>query len=451
MPFTEFYMQTTGNNTNAGSTSSDSPQASATNGAWDTATNVFTASSGSPFAAGVSVGDWASVFIDGAATAVFIAQITAVTSTTITVSATVRLGTAPTTSATARSVRVGGAWAGPNITALSTGTTPLAIRINVRAGSYSLATAVVTIGLAGTTTAPIWIRGYKSSPSDLAPRPTTSRVEGTDIPLWAWTSGAMVFSGAHTVITDIALTSARASTACSFGVSQLVKRCRVYNTNANAASQAINAGSSARFFECYFQATTTATVAVVASGGVFDSCVIIGGISSLGTFSSVGGNVRHCVIRGYVTNGALVGSGLVARLQNCTFVGGVNGVNASAAPGPSEIVDCIFSGCSTAGINNTSGTNTNQIVRIGNAFWNCGSQELGFGDSPSFDAVSEVANPLTSPTDMTPIAGALSLGAAGGLFEGESYTNYLDIGAVQRQSSGGGSSIAFNPVVRLPC
>jgi hypothetical protein len=63
-------MQTTGSNLNSGSTNADGAAATSTNGDWGNATaNRFTAASGTPFSA-VSIGDWASVYLDAASSVV---------------------------------------------------------------------------------------------------------------------------------------------------------------------------------------------------------------------------------------------------------------------------------------------------------------------------------------------------------------------------------------------
>lgn len=442
MPYTEFYMQTTGSNLNAGSTNTDAATSTTTNGNWDSATGIFIAASGTPFAA-TQVGDWASIYLDAATTAVFIAQVTAVTSSTqITVSLTVKFGTAPTTGATGRSCRIGGAHA--NLlgigTAMASGTTPIALRINVRAGTYAHTTSAIGVGLVGTTLLPVWIRGYRATPGDLDGDPTTNRVEGTDMPLMTFTTGGFTFSGStHNILTLIAFTSARATGSPTVTVAGTARRCRFYQTGTIAGASAIGCSSlGTRLYNCRAEATTSNTAVISGlSSGSLDSCVLVGGINSLNTGSTSAGSIRNCVFRGYTTTGYAVPTGNPVRVANCTFVGGVNGISFTGTIGASEITNCMFSGCSTAGINNTSGTNTNLITRADNAFWNCGAQEIGFGDSPAFNSITETADPLTGSTDLSLKATALSKGAAGGLFEGESYTNYLDVGAVQRQEASG--------------
>jgi hypothetical protein len=113
MAFTEFYCQNTADNRNAGSTNSDAPVYASTNGNWNNTTRIFTPSDGSNPSSFIAVGDFCSVFADAATVAAFVALVTAVTTTTVTLSGTFFIGTNPATAATGISLRAGGAWKGP--------------------------------------------------------------------------------------------------------------------------------------------------------------------------------------------------------------------------------------------------------------------------------------------------------------------------------------------------
>jgi len=119
MAYTEFCCRSGGSNLNAGTRTGNSTEpgtgASLTyaSGTWVSATGVFTVASGDPVADGVAVGDFASVYANGASVTTLVGRVTARTSTTITVSTTVKTGT--TTDGTSnRTLRIGGAWLGPN-------------------------------------------------------------------------------------------------------------------------------------------------------------------------------------------------------------------------------------------------------------------------------------------------------------------------------------------------
>lgn len=111
--YQEFYFESGGSNINGGSNAGAAKYTS-TNGNWSTVTHIFTPTDGTnPVSAGVAVGDYASIYNDGVTLAVFVVRVTAVTNAAngaITTSTTNQIGTQPTTSATARSIKVGGAW-----------------------------------------------------------------------------------------------------------------------------------------------------------------------------------------------------------------------------------------------------------------------------------------------------------------------------------------------------
>lgn len=177
MAFSEFYMQNGGNNVNAGSTTNNTAAYTSTNGNWSTVTNIFTPTDGSTPASSVNVGDFASVYIDAATTAVYIARVTVVAAGAngaITLSTTAIYGTAPTLSINARSIKVGGAWGGPSGAATFpfglTGTigtlvnsTGNYVRLNAKNDQTYTMTASLTFASLGIAI----MQGYTSSVGDL--------------------------------------------------------------------------------------------------------------------------------------------------------------------------------------------------------------------------------------------------------------------------------------------
>jgi hypothetical protein len=120
---------------------------------------------------------WASVYDDAATTAVFVGRITAVDDTldTITISTTIKTGTAPAVGATGKSIRVSGAWYGPYwntsitdsfpfgfVNGLLTNTSLHSPRINVKGTRlYAVTNLVVE------SNGPIRFEGYTNTPGDL--------------------------------------------------------------------------------------------------------------------------------------------------------------------------------------------------------------------------------------------------------------------------------------------
>ena len=174
MAYTEFYCQTTGSNLNAGSGTSDAAAFTYASGNWVAGTGVFTVASGDPLSDGVAVNDYASVYADGATVTGFVGKITARTTTTITVSLTIKSGTAPTDGTGTRTLKVGGAWKGPNgaeafpfgfVAGNSmAGTTGQVTRVNLKSGTaYSVTAGMVHTALNGPTV----FQGYTTTPGDL--------------------------------------------------------------------------------------------------------------------------------------------------------------------------------------------------------------------------------------------------------------------------------------------
>lgn len=119
--FTEFCCRSGGSNLNAGTRtgSTTEPGTSAdftyTSGTWVSTTRVFTVGSGNPLSDGVAVGDRVSVYPDGTTPdGVYFGKVSARDATTITVSSSDKFGTAPTDGSSTRTLKVGGAWKGPN-------------------------------------------------------------------------------------------------------------------------------------------------------------------------------------------------------------------------------------------------------------------------------------------------------------------------------------------------
>ncbi len=435
--FVEFYMQTTGSDMNGGSSNADAAAFGKTNGNWNATTGVYTVPSGNPTST-VNIGDWASVFIDGATVPVFIGQVTKVTSTTITVSLTIKLGTAPSTNSTLRSINVGGAWASFGICTNVFGsgnTLAITTRINVKAGTYANTTTSRTFSIIGTTTMPFWIRGYNTTIGDIEVTNSLTK------PVLSFTTGSFTMSGAHHYVSNIDFTSARTAGPGFNPTGQFFRmdRCRVVNTGANALGRAILFNANGfHISRCYFKATSTATsVMNFAANGVVRDSVFQGGghhmdVTTAGLNLFFTGNV-------YDTPGTdginISAAPAQVHVNACSFVGGGNGVNWAALPtGTGSVSNCVFNSCTTAGINNSSGTNTNTIERFGNVHYNNGTNELGMGDSPEFNHLTDTASSFTSSTDFTLAAASAGRSVAQpnpGTYENVSYSSYGDTGAVR--------------------
>lgn len=161
-----------GSDLNSGST--EGGPAFSASGSWDATTNVLSLSEDPT--GSVSVGDYASLYESMAGTAQYVAQVTAVTSGSITLSATLAVGTKPS-SVGSIECRVGGAWRGPGAAAfpfgfLSSALSTSLIQLNLKAS------ADYELGVTLTISSTLWCRGYSSAVGD-GGRAVLRRVSGT--------------------------------------------------------------------------------------------------------------------------------------------------------------------------------------------------------------------------------------------------------------------------------
>jgi hypothetical protein len=314
-------------------------------------------------------------------------------------------------------------------------------RVNVRAGTYANTTTTRTFANAGTTTAPIWWRGFTSTAGDLDTEPTSARTPGTDQPHFTFTTGRVVVSGAYQMMTNIAITctGAVANNALSVtGGTFKGHRLRVDNQNADVSSRALGVSSTGGndFSACYFKATSSSDVANVTQPGTYSGCVFEGGSDGLDTSGNTA--VYQCVFNNNGNAGINLTSTVMLVALNCSFYSPASaGILLGSLPASATlhlIANCIFSDCGDYGIKNTSGANTANIQRVGNLFYNnTNGTESGFGDMPSLAQQTDSSSPFTSAGTDFSLASTSNAKSKGvpGLFENQSYTSAVDIGAVQ--------------------
>lgn len=326
MPYTEFYIRSGGNNRNAGSTNTDAPTVESTNGGWSTTTNIFTAASGTPFSE-VAVGDWASIATDAASSATFHGRITSVNSggASITLSATARSGTAPTTAASGMSCCVGGAWAtisgaGAYLAGTSTNSSGYYPRVNFTGTlTYAAAQTISTIG-------PVFWRGYGSSPGDGTHATVDGGTSGTSYVLLTVTGQQHFFEDIifknNGSTGSSALVTANASTGRN-----AFKRCSV--SNARGHGFRVQAGNTI-FIECEAFGCNTSNTAATGGFRFEAACTAIRCFSYGHTTANSSGfsiNINCCTLQGCIIAGCSGSSGgglaissvATVILDQCTF------------------------------------------------------------------------------------------------------------------------------------
>lgn len=464
MAYTEFCCRSGGSNLNAGTRNGNSTEPGTAaaltyaSGNWVAATGVFTVASGDPVADGVAVGDFASVYANGSTVTGFVGRVTARTTTTITVSLTAKAGTAPTDGTGNRTLKIGGAWQGPNGTSgfpfnfvastltNSSGDLP---RVNCKNdATYSITANINNIN--GNVT----IQGYSSSYGDLGRATLDGGTSGAAYTLIGSTVGSyssivdfifqnngasgsavgIFWNSASGSVVRCRITAIRGSGGQSNNNGTIWDECEFDQTNQqNSASNAglVNAGAGYLVNRCIFHDQNgSQTPGAKALGvGTYKDCIfdtnnldgLVLTVASLVygcDFYNNGGDGIECNIFAAI--------GLI--IENCNFIKNAGyGINFTGSPGArnGRIVNCGFGSGTQA---NTSG-NTNAI----------GSIELvGSVTYPSN------SHPYTDPANGDfRIALAEAKHAGRGAFTqlASSYSgtvSYPDIGAAQHQATGGG-------------
>lgn len=175
--YTEFTVRSGGSNLNSGTRHANAEAGTAAdftyaNGTWTVfSTSAAFLTNGNPSSDGVVVADWASVYANGSSSTSFIARVLSVGISSVQVSLTAKGGVTPVSQAATMTMKIGGAWAGPNgtsdfpINMTAAATTDLAAdppRINFKNDvTYSI-TATMSLGTSQNRT----FQGYTTTFGD---------------------------------------------------------------------------------------------------------------------------------------------------------------------------------------------------------------------------------------------------------------------------------------------
>jgi hypothetical protein len=465
MAFTEFCCRSGGSNLNAGTRTGGStvPGIAASftyaSGSWVASTGVFTVASGDPSADGVAVGDFASVYADGASVTGFVGRVTARTSTTITVSLSARSGTAPTDGTSNRTLRIGGAWKGPNAAenfpfgfhqAVCSNAAGDRVRVNFMGDSDYNITATITHTTAGLF---VVASGFTTTYGDGGRATIDGGTTGASYQLLTL-GGGLVF----TFLSDFkfcnngATGSADGITTAAFMRNIVV--CNVRGSGIVGACQYI--------YECEAygcnQSNTTSKGGFSngGTGGIIERCIAHDntGSNTDGFFFNGGYTVMlRCIAdsngrRGATNSGSTHTS--VAVIACDFYDNGSDGLNQSGGLSGVHIEDCNFLKNGGFGINFVNAPTIQ--VRIANCGFGSGTMANASGNVNNL-ANADNLNSVTYAANITPwvdpangdfrINLAAAKGAGRGTFTqtAASYAGtvgYPDIGAAQSQASGSG-------------
>jgi len=467
---TEFCCRSGGSNLNAGTRngSATEPGTSADftylGGAY--ASGVFTVASGNPLSDGVAVGDFASIYIPGSTVTGFVARVTARTATTITVSTSIKAGTAPANGTC--DLKIGGAWQGPNgavafpfgfFQGTATDITGNLPRVNFKNDqTYSITTTMVhgTIG-------PADFQGYTTTYGDLGRATVDGGTLGAAYVLLTVNSSGVD----RNRLIDFNFEN-NGQTGTADGVSCtsdrfLFLRCSVQNVRGNGFLAGLAVECEAR--NCNQNNSTSAGGfrAGAANIGTFIRCISHHHSQGNGVgFYDQSGNTSY--INCIAANNGQYGfyfNNLTAsvRLLNCdAYSNGQDGVRVITGSGPVFMENCNFTDNGGIAVNRPSGTATILM-------FNCG---LGSGSAANAGLTSPAVGCYTAdnvfmyPANAVPwvnpttgdfrinLAEAKNAGrgnftqvALGGSFTGT--VGYPDIGAAMHIDAGGGGG-ATTPV-----
>lgn len=266
-------------------------------------------------------------------------------------------------------------------------------RINVKAGTYTIS-ADLAFATAGTTTAPVWWRGYKTTPGDLDAA-GGSRIPVTDLPAITSTNvtDQITSAGAHQIWSNIAVastcTDANGAWSATGGNQRFI-RCQIKNTTANTAARALSVGTNNPYvlIGTRLEATTTATIAFsVSATAHMIGGQIIGGVTAC--TASEYSSYLGVAVSGFGTSGfSLAGATRTFNVSDCTiYAAATNAILITTIPtsGYITISNNILGGC-TNGVNNNTGGNTNGVTLTANHFYSCTNNIVGLAEQADVTA-----------------------------------------------------------------
>lgn len=407
MAFENFYIRSGGSNLNAGSTNTDAATVTSASGAWDTSTRTFTAASGTPFS-GVSAGEWASIATDATGDYTpFIAQVESVGGggASVTVSATIRQGTQPSTSGSGITCRVGGAWASlqilnsNNTTPFTSGTATANMQIHFNA-AQAFTTTTPSFAFGGGDTTIVRLLGYQTTPGDV----TDANWWTLTLPSVSTTTGQFLVGGAIQM-SGFDFTSANVGTTGGFRLNGggSIRNSWIRNTASNANSHALNmSGAQSMAENCVIEGHTSGTRALRVANATakVKNCHVIGGNTGVEVSNTNMSAFENLLVTGYAQYGCNVQGG-AAHITDCTFrrlgTPGDDGIRVSGATALVYVDNVLVAGATNA-VNSSAATS--RRVRVnGLQTWNCTNRVVGVPENFELNGVTLTADPFVSTTD----------------------------------------------------
>ncbi len=480
MAFTEFCCRSGGSNLNAGTRTGNSTEPGTAaaltyaSGSWVSSTRVFTVASGDPVADGVVAGDWASVYADGSSVTGYIAQVTSRTTTTITLSSAILAGTAPANGTNTRTLKIGGAWLGPNaadgfpfnfINVSAANSAILIPRVNCKNDATYSITAVVQ--MTSTQNNGVRFEGYTSTYGDGGRAILDGGTAGASFILLELPSAGMAAAFVNWIFQNNGATGSADGVSCTTGGNSARQRFRncVFRDLRGSGFSVSSGGSGQTFEECEFyrcnQSNTDGEAGCVpATDTLFRRCIFHDQAGSNND------NVRvtsatfiDCIFETAGRNGVRNTSNSInIRFYNCDFyANGADGFDSLHSAGNANhllMENCNFIANGARGIDLTGGGRW--MATLINCGFGTGTAANTSGNlnAPTAGFIEEIGS-INYASNVTPWVDPangdfrINLAAAQGTGRGTftqtaaSYTGavaYPDVGAAQHVDAGGAAA-----------
>lgn len=475
--YTEFFCRSDGANINSGHTTNAVATYTSVNGNWDSTTGIFVPTDASTPASTVTNGAWASVYIDGATVAVYIGRITNVVAGVagaISVNPLPASGAAPSTSATGRSIKVGGAWQGPNG---ASGFPFSFIKLNMTNSAYdrpwvnllNAADYNVSAAISQANNGPLGFSGYSVTPRDGGQAIITGNGVGSAIALMTLNGNQVTFTdfilrsngtsstalmlgcaGANQVVSRVRVNASRGIGISATGTGITLAECTAFGNGlgntANDAGFSISSGVNVKMLRCLSYSNTPANVAgfFIGDGTLMDCISAFNGTNGFTILSGSGQTYL-----GGCGGWSNAGSGLQLRGTINTTIGSVFVENVNFLKNAQFGIDCQASISNRTGIIRYVGLGSGTAANALGGF-NIGSTLSGAIDiqTNTFVTYASGATPWSNPdTGDFRIANVTAWGTGrGNYLQTGAFTNtvsYVDLGGAQHLGVTNATSSVF--------
>ena len=333
-------------------------------------------------------------------------------------------------------------------------------RVNIKAGVYAITQAMNAWTNGTSQSAPISLRGYKTTIGDMDEKPTSQIASGTDIPELQITNTSYYIQFNIQLYCSIENITFKATVdrpaVYTGGIANIYKRCRFISTVRTAAGNPVidTVERNQQFIDCYFQGSGSGNQRIRDSSYIFIGCVF----EDFNSIDCEQFNVRFsdCVFKNFTGNAIIfkgTQNGLIP-IDGCTFYnisGDAISVTISGSPSYSyfTIRNNVFHTIGGDALKNFS-TSEHQLVSDNNLFYNVtGSNFANNGFSMSRNELVDASDPFTDAAggDYSLVSGSNGYNAAQpSLFEGLSIGSNRDCGAIQHQDPSGGGGATVHPL-----